>query len=553
MICRIDQLPAVLTSFAYREEYFPEIEGMLATVKEHHPHWPIVVGRGPVSSFEFPTLEVESPAGKFQWSLPVLLNLGSEIDDWRKITMMKGWWLAKVWQNLSLLCRSADSQLNRVVWLDADARLNGPLDITLEPQGEVIAGAWCDDDQHVPGYAHIFSGMLLLQGNKRGAIAGLLDQWSDACLSHIQNLPPATVPWGDGDQEVLTEILKNFPESNGYTLLKLEEENYPSCPIMQGKFMLKSLIDHWDMGGYMKMPREQRNGSWPPAEEFRRAAVIGSPVPGMDWKPNSIRIENLPAVLTSFVYGEEHFPEIEGMLATVRNYHPNWRVVIGKGPVFGFDRPTLDIQSPQGKSRWTLPVTFQLDGSEKDWLRIVWMKAWWVAQVWHHFGYVDGCKRIVWLDADARLNGPLDIMLEPEDEIVAGPWSGADGSSDGRICSGLLIFQGRKGEVVESIINQWSTGCLSHICNPPLPSSIWQWGGDDQEVLTTVLKSEIERGQFTLCKLDYSKYCGAANIVPGAHMPAALVDQGMMNEKMRLPENRSRNWPPEQARRKIFP
>ncbi len=31
MPTRVDQLPAVLTSFAYREEYFPELEGMLAT------------------------------------------------------------------------------------------------------------------------------------------------------------------------------------------------------------------------------------------------------------------------------------------------------------------------------------------------------------------------------------------------------------------------------------------------------------------------------------------------------------------------------------------
>ncbi|HEY6252892.1 MAG TPA: hypothetical protein VI685_23280 [Candidatus Angelobacter sp.] len=285
MSCRIDQVPAVLTSFAYREEYFPEIKGMLATVKEHHPGWPIVVGRGPVSGFEFPTLEVESPLGKFHWSLPVLLNLGCEMDDWRKITMMKGWWLAKVWQNLSLLCASADPQLNRVVWLDADARLNGPLDITLEPEAEVMAAPWCVEDCDVPGYAHILSGMLLLQGSKQGTIAAILDQWSAACLNRIQDLPPATVPWGNGDQEVLTDILRNFPESNGdYTFLKLEEEKYGNCPIGQDK-LTRRLIDHWDMGMRMKLPPEQREGSWPPAEEYRRTAAVGTPIPELTWTP----------------------------------------------------------------------------------------------------------------------------------------------------------------------------------------------------------------------------------------------------------------------------
>src|SRR6185312_6827835 len=34
---RIDKLPAVVTSFAYREEYFSELGGMLATVQKLHP------------------------------------------------------------------------------------------------------------------------------------------------------------------------------------------------------------------------------------------------------------------------------------------------------------------------------------------------------------------------------------------------------------------------------------------------------------------------------------------------------------------------------------
>jgi len=287
MIKRIAQLPAVLTSFAYREDYFPEIEAMLAKVKEHHPDWSVVGGRGPVAGFELPTLEVESPAGRFHWSLPVSLNLGSEEDDWRKITMMKGWWLAQLWQSLDTLCGPSLSQPNRVVWLDADARLSGPLDIILEPEGEVIAAPWCYDDIDVPGYAHILTGMLVLQGSKQGTIAAILAQWSAACLDRIQNLPPATVPWGDGDQEVLTELLQNFPQSNGdYTLIKLHEEKYTGCPIAKGKRLRQSLINHWNMSWRMKKPPEQRDNSWPPAEEFRRAAASGGPVAELKWTPH---------------------------------------------------------------------------------------------------------------------------------------------------------------------------------------------------------------------------------------------------------------------------
>jgi hypothetical protein len=290
MIQRIDQLPVVLTSFAYRSEYFSELDCMLATVRDHHPGWAVVSGKGPVAGFELPTLEVESPAGKFHWNLPLALNPGNYEDDWRKITMMKGWWLAQVWQNLGLPGNPTDSKLNRVVWLDADARLNGPLDITLEPEAEVIAAPWCCDDVDVPGYAHILSGMLLVQGSKQGTIAALLHQWSAACLDRIRNLPPATVPWGDGDQEVLTEILRDFRAPKGdYTLLKLDEEKYGSNPIAHGKFVRQSLINHWDMSTRMKKPPEERDSVWPPAEEFRRTAAIGTPVPGMIWKPREKR------------------------------------------------------------------------------------------------------------------------------------------------------------------------------------------------------------------------------------------------------------------------
>jgi hypothetical protein len=267
-----------------------------------------------------------------------------------------------------------------------------------------------------------------------------------------------------------------------------------------------------------------------------------------------MRIDQLPAVLTSFAYRQEYFPELEGMTASVREHHPDWWLVTGKGPLPGYEHPTLRVESPVGEFHWQLPVFFQLDGTENDWLRIVWMKAWWVAKVWHLCGNQkgSGINRVVWLDADARVNGPLDILLEPEKEIVAGPWGGAEGTPDDHILSGLLVFQGSSGGIVESIVERWSAKCLSYICNPPPPSSIWQYGEGDQEVLTTLLKDESE-DRFTLCKLDYNKYFGEPDYTTGTSRPGALVDQWMMNEKMRFPQNRDRDWPPpEQARHKLF-
>lgn len=265
------------------------------------------------------------------------------------------------------------------------------------------------------------------------------------------------------------------------------------------------------------------------------------------------RIDQLPVVLTSFAYREEYFPELEGMVASVREHHPDWWLVTGKGPVPGCEHPTLRVESPAGEIHWHLPVFFRLDGTENDWLRVVWMKAWWVAKVWHQFGNPkDICtNRVVWLDADARFNGPLDILLEPEKEIIAGPWGGEEGTPDDHILSGLLVFQGGKGGTVESIIDRWSTKCVSYICTPPPPSPVWQYGEGDQEVLTTVLKSENASRSFTLCKLDYNKYFGEPDYKTGTSRPGSLVDQRMMNERMRFPKDRERNWPPpEQTRHK---
>lgn len=267
------------------------------------------------------------------------------------------------------------------------------------------------------------------------------------------------------------------------------------------------------------------------------------------------RIDELPAILTSFAYREEYFPELEGMLATVRRHHPTWHLVTGRGPVSGLQGATFEVESPQRNCRWALPVPFELDGSVNDWLRIVWMKAWWVTQVWDQFGSLGSIpiNRVIWLDADARLNGPLDIVLEPEKEVVAGVWGGAEGTEDDHILSGFLVLQGSKAGVVESIINEWSARCLALIRNPPPPPplrSTWHWGGGDQEVLTMVLL-EMSRLQFTLCKLmDYDKYCGEADLETGLPKQGALIDQWQMSRRLRFPH---KNWPPPEWARYSLP
>jgi hypothetical protein len=227
MIKRTDQLPVVLTSFAFREEYFPELDGMVASVKQHHPNWFIVTGKGPLNGFELPTLEVQSPKGKQQWSLPVPLNLDGSVDDRRKITKMKAWWIARVWHSFGHLA----GDFKRILWIDADARVNGPLDIELHTESEVIAGAQWSDARH-PGLNSIATGLLLFQGAAAGAVEKRLEQWSDTCIAHIQTLPnPPMVPWGDNDQEVLNQILKTHSRSDGYyILIILDSSKY--CPVV---------------------------------------------------------------------------------------------------------------------------------------------------------------------------------------------------------------------------------------------------------------------------------------------------------------------------------
>jgi hypothetical protein len=239
MMRRISELPVVLTCFAYRQEYFEEMEGMLRTIKEHHAGWPVVVGRGPVPGYSEPTLEVESPRGKSYWTLPVALNLDASDEDWRKITRMKGWWMSRVWHEYGDLIGGGQK---RVVWADADARFNGPLDIELDSRLEVISGPWGND---VMGEG-LCGGILIFQGAREGKVESIINQWSRQCLSQIQNLPDDVVSWLDSDQEVLNKVLRNHPESDGdYVLLKLERDKYCGFATEDDTETLGALVDQW--------------------------------------------------------------------------------------------------------------------------------------------------------------------------------------------------------------------------------------------------------------------------------------------------------------------
>jgi hypothetical protein len=256
------------------------MEGMLATLREHHPNWPAVIGRGPVEGFDLPTLEVESPSGKCHWTLPADLILDGSENDWRKVTRMKGWWMAQVWHNFGGM---ADANRNRIVWIDADARLNGPLDIELEAEAEVVAGAW-DEEPEYWDYRTICSGLVVYQGARQGVVENIMDQWSSRCLSEIQDLPPSISPWPDSDQEVLTAVLQNHLDADAdFVLLKLNREKYASCPTADCKLMQRGLVDHWGMYLKVQLP-EYRDRNWPPPEEYRRNAAIGDPVPNINWK-----------------------------------------------------------------------------------------------------------------------------------------------------------------------------------------------------------------------------------------------------------------------------
>jgi hypothetical protein len=265
------------------------------------------------------------------------------------------------------------------------------------------------------------------------------------------------------------------------------------------------------------------------------------------------RIDQLPVILTSFAYREEYFPELDGMLATIRQHHPDWQIVTGRGPIPGYNTPTLDVESSfsSARYRWSLPVSLDLNGTQNDWYRIAKMKGWWVTQVWHHFRDLLGSSqnRVLWFDADGRLNGSLDFEVEPDIESVTGVWWTDPGTPPHQhhICGGLLLFQGARGGIVHNILDRWAAECVRSITLPQIRSQYLPGPDTDQCLLTDLLKEHEGDKNFTSVKLPYNKYCAIPDKQNGAIQEGALVAQRMMNEKMRAPEDRNRNWPPAEA------
>lgn len=261
MIKKINQLRVVLTSFAYRSEYFYELEKMLATVKAHHPDWQIVAGKGPSAAFDFPALEVHSPCGKSHLIPPALLNLESSTDDWWKTTRMKAWWIDYVWHKFGHLA----GKHFRLVWIDADARVNGPLEIEVDTEAEIIAAAWSSDVRH--GHKTIGSGFLYLQGSPEGKIESILEQWAAMCIGHAKSISDSTIaPWDDGGQEFLNQLLKARPSGNGnYILIKLDSDQYWAIAGQEGKPHPGPLVEHRGMAGKMNWPKDS-GLEWQPEE-----------------------------------------------------------------------------------------------------------------------------------------------------------------------------------------------------------------------------------------------------------------------------------------------
>jgi hypothetical protein len=115
-----------------------------------------------------------------------------------------------------------------------------------------------------------------------------------------------------------------------------------------------------------------------------------------------------------------------------------------------------------------------------------------------------------------------------------------------------VIFQGAPDGPVDAIIREWSRQCIPYMQNLPPVSSSDRPDPDrenDQTVLTRLLK-QASKTDLVCLKLDYGKYCGVPDLKSGKPRAGALVDQWMMNEKMRLPQDRDRNWPPPEETRR---
>jgi len=260
-------------------------------------------------------------------------------------------------------------------------------------------------------------------------------------------------------------------------------------------------------------------------------------------------VNELPLVATSFAFRRDYWAELDGMLPTLRGHHPDWTCVVGRGP---HDGDAFVVTTPHGEERWPLPLelTPMLDGSPDDWRRITRLKGWWVHEVWRRFAAPLDTPRLLWLDADARLNGPLDFEVPAESEVVVSPWweapneeppdAGSRATEHGTLTTGMILFQGSPDGAIAGALGDWRSVCLREIASLP-PNSL-SWFDGDQELLTELLDARADIGQV---RLDYAKYCGEVDWA-GRPRPGALVDQWMMSRRM-YPGGEG--WPPPEHER----
>jgi hypothetical protein len=163
--------------------------------------------------------------------------------------------------------------MHRILWLDADARLKGPLEFAVEPEQEAVAGVWWtnskDEFPELGNFETITGGLLFFQGRRGGSTERLLQSWKEASLAEIRNLRKPTVMWLDADQETLTETICEFKKSDeALQVVKLDAGLYSGDVYHDGTAKAGVLVDQWMMGRKMKRPGT-RNRDWPPPEELR--------------------------------------------------------------------------------------------------------------------------------------------------------------------------------------------------------------------------------------------------------------------------------------------
>jgi hypothetical protein len=62
-------------------------------------------------------------------------------------------------------------------------------------------------------------------------------------------MPPPNPHWPDSDQDVLKRVLRDLTDTEGYTLLKLEQDKYNAMPDDNGTLIPGALVAAWTTGG----------------------------------------------------------------------------------------------------------------------------------------------------------------------------------------------------------------------------------------------------------------------------------------------------------------